>query len=249
MPKQLSFHRRFEKRALERKQKRLSERGPGTLEAVEKEDAAAIKEQKAKYGKGRFLAADAVVKSADDCILLNRRGKAPQKGVHALPGGKLDEGETFLEACLRELREETGLVAAPDGQPEAIDFAGLAVVCNETCSPSASRPLLAAFCSCSGRRICATRRRLSFAFHEEQIFLLLRQRGCCDEQRGCQKRSICRHSSPNRGSCSVVSIAPANLVPLDIQGEPVHPHIYVAEGLLQAFHFLLQNLDFVVGRA
>ena len=122
MPKQLSFHRRFEKRALEPKQKRLSERGPMTLEAVEKEDAAASKEQKAKYGKGPFLAADAVVKSADDCILLIRRGKAPQKGVHALPGGKLDEGETFLEACLRELREETGLVAAPNGELEAIDF-------------------------------------------------------------------------------------------------------------------------------
>ena len=34
----------------------------------------------AKYGEGPFLAADAVVKSADDCILLNRRGEAPQKG-------------------------------------------------------------------------------------------------------------------------------------------------------------------------
>ena len=127
MPKQLSFHRRFEKRALERKQKRLNEGGPMSLEAVEKEDAAAIKEQKAKFGKGPFLAADAVVKSADDFILLIRRGTAPQKGVHALPGGKLDEGETFLEACLRELREETGLVAAPNGELEAIDFAGCLV--------------------------------------------------------------------------------------------------------------------------
>ena len=79
MPKQLFFHRRFEKRALERKQKRLSDHGQVTLESVERKDAAAIKEQKAKYGKGTFLAADAVVKSADDCILLIRRGKPPRR--------------------------------------------------------------------------------------------------------------------------------------------------------------------------
>lgn len=32
-----------------------------------------------------------------------------------LPGGGLDPGETYLEAAVRELREETGIVIAPDG--------------------------------------------------------------------------------------------------------------------------------------
>ena len=122
MPKQLSFHRRFEKRALERKQKRLSEGGPMTLEAVEKADAAAIKEQKAKYGSGPFLAADAVVQSRDGHVLLIQRGNPPSKGVHALPGGKLDDGETFYQAALRELMEETGLVSVVGGRVEQIDW-------------------------------------------------------------------------------------------------------------------------------
>ena len=31
-----------------------------------------------------------------------------------LPGGGLDPGETYLEAAIREIREETGLVVGPD---------------------------------------------------------------------------------------------------------------------------------------
>ncbi len=56
-----------------------------------------------------------VVAEADDtgdaCLLLTRRqrGLRRHSGQYALPGGRLDEGETFEDAALRELSEELGL--------------------------------------------------------------------------------------------------------------------------------------------
>ena len=49
-------------------------------------------------------------------VLLIKHGeKASQKtGVFSLVGGKLDPGETHIQAALRELEEETGLVASAD---------------------------------------------------------------------------------------------------------------------------------------
>lgn len=45
------------------------------------------------------------------CFLLTRRGQGLRRhrGQWALPGGRLDEGETAVEAALRELYEEVGL--------------------------------------------------------------------------------------------------------------------------------------------
>jgi 8-oxo-dGTP pyrophosphatase MutT (NUDIX family) len=62
-------------------------------------------------------AAVAIVVSASDknsgepCILLTLRPTRlnQHSGQYALPGGKLDEGETVIEAALRELQEELGL--------------------------------------------------------------------------------------------------------------------------------------------
>ena len=41
-------------------------------------------------------------------FLLIKRGMAPRKGTWGSPSGFIEVGETPAEACLRELREETG---------------------------------------------------------------------------------------------------------------------------------------------
>ena len=59
-----------------------------------------------------FVTVDAVVRCADR-VLLIRRGKAPGRGLHAVPGGFIELRETTWQSCLRELEEETHLKLLP----------------------------------------------------------------------------------------------------------------------------------------
>jgi 8-oxo-dGTP diphosphatase len=45
----------------------------------------------------------------DDRILLIERGREPYRGDLTIPGGKKEKGETFVNACKREIKEECGL--------------------------------------------------------------------------------------------------------------------------------------------
>ncbi len=55
-----------------------------------------------------------MVLPVDDGLLVIRRGIEPHRGGLALPGGFIDVGESWQEAAVRELREETGVVVEPD---------------------------------------------------------------------------------------------------------------------------------------
>jgi len=55
-----------------------------------------------------FVTVDAVVVHSGH-VLLVRRGAEPGKGLWALPGGFIQQDESLLGGCLRELREETRL--------------------------------------------------------------------------------------------------------------------------------------------
>ena len=47
----------------------------------------------------------------DGRVLMVQRSRPPDQGKWGFPGGLIETGETIAEAALRELHEETGLVA------------------------------------------------------------------------------------------------------------------------------------------
>ena len=56
-----------------------------------------------------------------DDVLLIRRGTPPRQGEWSLPGGRIEPGERSIDAALRELREESGVVAEILGLVDVVD--------------------------------------------------------------------------------------------------------------------------------
>mgnify|MGYP003325478525 FL=1 len=55
------------------------------------------------------LAADSAVRRGDEVLLIQRK-YPPMEGAWAFPGGFVEQGENPIDAAVRELEEETGLV-------------------------------------------------------------------------------------------------------------------------------------------
>ncbi|WP_119153264.1 bifunctional nicotinamide-nucleotide adenylyltransferase/Nudix hydroxylase [Caldimonas tepidiphila] len=66
-----------------------------------------------------FVTVDTVLRCADH-VLLVKRGRAPGKGLLALPGGFIEQRETAWQSALRELREETQLVLPDEVLQQAL---------------------------------------------------------------------------------------------------------------------------------
>lgn len=56
-----------------------------------------------------------------DEVLLIRRGTSPRLGEWSLPGGRIEPGERAADAAMRELFEETGVLAELVGLIDVVD--------------------------------------------------------------------------------------------------------------------------------
>jgi ADP-ribose pyrophosphatase YjhB (NUDIX family) len=68
--------------------------------------------QSRSYPTRPYLAVSAAI-VRDGRVLVVRRALPPAYGLHTLPGGGVELGETLEQAVAREIREETGLEIEP----------------------------------------------------------------------------------------------------------------------------------------
>jgi 8-oxo-dGTP diphosphatase len=57
-------------------------------------------------------------------LLLVRRGTEPAKGRWSVPGGRVEPGETAVQAVVREVAEETGLRVIATGRAGTVERTG-----------------------------------------------------------------------------------------------------------------------------
>ena len=72
----------------------------------------------------RVACVGAVVRDDRGRLLLVRRGTEPAKGRWSVPGGRIEPGETAVEAVVRELVEETGLRVVVTGFAGTVERTG-----------------------------------------------------------------------------------------------------------------------------
>ena len=72
------------------------------------------------YPERPWIGVLAAVRRGPRCLLA-RRGEGADAGKWGFVGGELELGETVLECAVRELAEETGIAAAPQGVLTAFD--------------------------------------------------------------------------------------------------------------------------------
>jgi 8-oxo-dGTP diphosphatase len=72
----------------------------------------------------RVACVGAVVRDDRGRLLLVRRGTEPAKGRWSVPGGRIEPGETAVEAVVRELLEETGLQVVVTGLAGTVERTG-----------------------------------------------------------------------------------------------------------------------------
>ena len=87
-----------------------------------REEWAMLAEEKERWSSAPYapvlVTVDAVVRIADK-VLLIRRGRAPGKGLLAVPGGFIEQRETAYQSAVRELQEETGFHLLPSEMEHA----------------------------------------------------------------------------------------------------------------------------------
>ena len=87
-----------------------------------------------------FLGAGALILDEHDRMLLVLETGVGKRGKWSLPAGKVEPGESVIDAMIREVREETGCTV----DPVDIGFAEMALLVTTTLAASIS-------CSCDFR--------------------------------------------------------------------------------------------------